>query len=392
MNLSILTTEIQDFINNSLQANISKLALSKNPFPEIDWKEIINQIVSKNKSKSKLPTWFNTSKIYYPPSISIEQTSSEITAKYKADLLSGKSIIDLTGGFGVDCYCFSKKFEKVIHCEKNAELSEIVKHNYEKLQVDNIECIAQNSTEVLTNSETNFDWIYIDPSRRSDVKGKVFLLKDCLPNVPATLDLYFSKSKNILIKTAPILDITAGINELNHIKAIHIVAVENEVKELLWILEKEYIGEIAITSVNIQKDKTDINTFVLGQNTPTTFALPNQFLYEPNAPLLKSGCSDNLSKALVIDKLHPHSHLFTNNKLINFPGRRFMIETIIPFKKEELKKYIEKKKMNITTRNFPLAVDEIRKKYKIAEGGNVYTFFTTNINDEKIVLICNKIQ
>ena len=211
MDLSILTPEIQDFINNSLQVNISKLALSKNPFPEIDWKEIINQIVSKNKSKSKLPTWFATDKIYFPPSISIEQTSSEITAKYKADLLSGKSIIDLTGGFGVDCYYFSKKIEKVTYCEKNTELSEIVKHNYEKLQVDNITCLAQNSTEVLTNSDTTFDWIYIDPSRRSDIKGKVFLLKDCLPNVPATLDLYFSKSNKILIKTAPILDITFAL-------------------------------------------------------------------------------------------------------------------------------------------------------------------------------------
>lgn len=391
MNLSILSTEIQKFINNSLQANISKLALSKNPFPEIDWKEIINQIVSKNKSKSKLTTWFTTEGIYFPPSISIEQTSSEITAKYKTDLLTGKSIIDLTGGFGVDCYYFSKKFEKVVHCEKNVELSEIVKHNYKKLKVDNIECKAQNSTEVLTDSDTNFDWIYIDPSRRSDIKGKVFLLKDCLPNVPANLDLYFSKSKNILIKTAPILDITAGINELNHIKSIHIIAIDNEVKELLWILEKDYSGKIEITSVNIQKEKTDSNSFVFGQNTPTTFDLPNMFLFEPNAPLLKSGCSDNLSKTLNVDKLHPHSHLFTNLKLIDFPGRRFMIESVIPFKKEELKKHIEGKKMNITTRNFPLTVEEIRKKYKIAEGGNVFTFFTTNINDEKIVLICNKI-
>jgi hypothetical protein len=391
MNLSILTTEIQDFITNALQANISELALSKNPFSEVNWKEIINQVVSKNKSKSKLPTWFATNGIYYPPSISIEQTSSEITAKYKANLLSGKSIIDLSGGFGVDGYYFSKKFEKVVHCEKNTELSEIVKHNYEKLKVQNIECLAQNSTDVLTNCNTHFDWIYIDPSRRSDSKGKVFLLKDCLPNVPATLDLYFSKSQNILIKTAPILDITAGTIELNHIKSIHIVAIDNEVKELLWILEKDYSGEIEITAVNIQKEKTDTNCFILGKNTPKTFALPNMFLYEPNAPLLKSGCSDNLSKTLEIDKLHPHSHLFTNIKLVEFPGRRFIIETVIPYKKEELKKHIEKKKMNITTRNFPLAVEEIRKKYKIAEGGNVYTFFTTNIKDEKIVLICNKI-
>lgn len=391
MNLSILDTEIQNFINNSLQANISKLALSKNPFPEIDWKEVINQIVSKNKSKTKLPTWFSSTGIYYPPSISIEQTSSEITANYKASLLSGKSIIDLTGGFGVDCYYFSKKFEKVIHCEKNTELSEIVKHNYEKLQINNIQCLAQNSSEVLTNSNSTFDWIYIDPSRRSDIKGKVFLLKDCLPNVPATLDLYFSKSKNILIKTAPILDITAGINELNQIKSIHIVAIDNEVKELLWVLEKNYSGEIEITSVNIQKEKTDLNSFILGRNTPTTFALPKMFLYEPSAPLLKSGCSDNLSKTFGIDKLHPHSHLFTNMKLIDFPGRRFIIESIIPFKKDELKKHIEGKKMNITTRNFPLSVEEIRKKYKIAEGGNKYTFFSTNINEEKIVLICNKL-
>jgi hypothetical protein len=391
MNLNILSTEIQEFINNSLQANISKLALSKNPFPELDWKEIINQIVSKNKSKSKLPTWFTTKGVYFPPSLSIEQTSSEISAKYKADLLSGKSIIDLTGGFGIDCYYFSKKFERVIHCEKNVELSEIVKHNYKKLEVTNIECLAQNSTEILANSQEIFDWIYIDPSRRSDVKGKVFLLKDCLPNVPANLDLYFSKSKNILIKTAPILDITAGIIELEYVKAIHIIAIDNEVKELLWILEKEYTGEIEITSVNIQKEKTDINSFILGKNKPATFALPKMFLYEPNAALLKSGSFDNLSDTLSLDKLHPHSHIFTNLKLTNFPGRRFIIETSIPFKKEDLKKHVEGKKMNITTRNFPLAVDEIRKKYKISEGGNVYTFFTTNINDEKIVLICNKI-
>lgn len=391
MNLNILTTEIQDFINNSLQANISKLALSKNPFPAIDWKEIINQIVSKNKSKGKLPTWFETDGIYYPPSISIEQTSSETTAKYKSELISGQSIIDLTGGFGVDCYYFSKRFDQVTYCEKNMELAEIVKHNYEKLKVTNITCLAQNSSDFLNDSNTNFDWIYIDPSRRSDVKGKVFLLKDCLPNVPASLDLYFEKSKNILIKTAPILDITAGILELNFIKSIHIVAIENEVKELLWVLEKDYKGEIEIVSVNIQKEKTDYNRFILGKDTPATFSLPKMFLYEPNASLLKSGCVDNLCKSLEINKLHPHSHLFTNLKLIDFPGRRFVIETMLLFKKEELKKHIDNKKMNITTRNFPLTVEEIRKKHKIAEGGNTYTFFTTNINEEKIVLICNKI-
>ena len=391
MQLSLLSAEIQEFINSSLQANISKLALSKNPFPEVDWKEIINQIVSKNKSQHKLPTWFNTDNIYYPASISIEQTSSETTAKYKSELISGTSLIDLTGGFGVDDYYFSKKFEHVIHCEKNGALSEMVQHNYGVLNVNNITCLAQNSTEVIEQSENAFDWIYIDPSRRSDVKGKVFLLKDCLPNVPENLSLYFSKSQSILIKTAPILDITAGCMELENIKSIHIVAIENEVKEILWLLEKGYDSEIELFAVNIQKEKTDCNAFILGEHTPARFSLPQEFLYEPNAPLLKSGGVDYLCDALQITKLHPHSHLFTHSELVDFPGRRFSINEVIPFKKENLKKQLEGKKMNITTRNFPLTVEEIRKKYKIADGGTVYAFFTTNINNEKIVLICTKI-
>jgi 16S rRNA G966 N2-methylase RsmD len=391
MQLSLLASDIQEFITASLQVNISKLALSKNPFPEVDWKEIINQIVSKKKSNQKLPTWFATEGIYYPASISIEQTSSEITAKYKSELISGTSLIDLTGGFGVDDYYFSKKFEQVIHCEKNTTLSEIVQHNYGVMNVKNITCLAQNSTDVLGQSDKKFDLIYIDPSRRSDVKGKVFLLKDCLPNVPENLKFYFSKSNSILIKTAPILDITAGCMELKNIKAIHIVAVDNEVKELLWLLEKDYSGEIEIHAVNIQKEKTDTNTFILGEHSPANFSLPQDFLYEPNAPLLKSGGVDYLCDALHISKLHPHSHLFTHLELIDFPGRRFIINEVLPFKKENLKKQFEGKKMNITTRNFPLSVEEIRKKYKIADGGTVYAFFTTNINDEKIVLLCTKI-
>ena len=390
MQLSLLSAEIQEYIHKSLQVNISKLALSKNPFPEVDWKEIINQIVSKNKSQHKLPTWFNTDNIYYPPSLSIEQTSSEITAKYKSELISGTSLIDLTGGFGVDDYYFSKKFERVIHCERNVELSEMVQHNYDVLNVNNITCLAKNSTDVLMQSDRTFDWIYIDPSRRSDVKGKVFLLKDCLPNVPENLKLYFSKSNSILIKTAPILDITAGCMELENIKAIHIVAIENEVKEILWLLEKGYNDEIELNAVNIQKEKTDCTTFILGKHTPARFSLPQEFLYEPNAPLLKSGGVDYLCDALHISKLHPHSHLFTHIELIDFPGRRFSVNEVIPFKKENLKKHLEGKKMNITTRNFPLTVEEIRKKYKIADGGTVYAFFTTNINNEKIVLICTK--
>lgn len=391
MILDILTKEIQEFITNSLQSNIAKLALSKNPYPEVEWKEILTQIVSKSKAKSKLPTWFQTKSIYYPSSISIEQSSSEKTAKYKASLVKGEVLADLTGGFGVDCYYFSQHFTTVFHCEKSKSLSEIVAHNYKELNANNITCITGDSSSFLVNYTTKFDWIYIDPSRRTDDKGKVFMLKDCLPNVPEKLDLYFKKTNQILIKTAPILDIKAGLKELKFVKAIHVVAIDNEVKELLWILENKYIGKITITALNNKNKKTDVFSCILGFDEQLTCSLPKLFIYEPNAAILKSGIVNQLCNAYSIAKLHQHSHLFTNDKLIDFPGRRFIIEEVIPFTKNEIKLKLQGKKMNITTRNFPLSVDELKRKFKINDGGTIFAFFTTNLNDEKIVLLCTKI-
>jgi hypothetical protein len=227
---SILSEEIQHYIDDKINADVTKLALQKNPFAEVEWNLVLQQLAAKQKAKSKLPTWFKTHNIYYPSKISVEQTSSEKTAQYKASLISGNNLIDLTGGFGVDDFYFSKTVAKVVHCEINSELSKIVKHNFEQLNVKNVDCFADDSSEVLQKLNQKFDWIYIDPSRRNDFKGKVFMLKDCLPNVPELLDFYFNFSDNIMIKTAPILDISAGISELKNIAEIHVVALENEVK------------------------------------------------------------------------------------------------------------------------------------------------------------------
>lgn len=387
----LLKPEIQEFINSNIDSNTDVLALKKNPFPEVSYTYLINQIVAKQKAKLKLPTWFNTQQIIFPAKISIEQTSSEKTANYKANLVCGKALIDLTGGFGIDDYYFSKKVDNVTHCEINEELSQIVQHNFSKLEAKNIECVNINSTDFLVKTDENYDYIYVDPSRRSDVKGKVFMLKDCEPNVPDLLSLYFSKSNNILVKTAPILDIQAGINELENVKEVHIVALENEVKELLWKLEKNYTGTIKIFSVNIEKEivKTVETTF--NQEYNATFSLPKTYLYEPNAAILKSGNFNAVSTHYNIDKLHLHSHLYTSDEKIDFAGRSFKIDRIIPFQKKELKEVVLNSKMNVTTRNFPLKVEEIKKKHKIKDGGTVYAFFTTNIENQKIVLICTKI-
>jgi hypothetical protein len=388
----ILQPKIQQFISENGSVNINQLALKKNPFPEIPFTILLNQIAAKQKAKDKLPTWFHTKNIIYPEKLSIEQTSSEITAKYKASLLSGTSVIDLTGGFGVDDYYFSKVVKKVIHCEINAELSEIVKHNYKQLKVNNIECFSGDSTVLLKDLDQKFDTIYIDPSRRNDAKGKVFLLADCLPNVVDLQDFYFTYSNKILVKTAPILDIQAGLNELKSVKKIHIVAVENEVKELLWEIEKNWNSIPVVTTINFEKNKVFQNEIPLESNQNATYSLPKKYLYEPNASLMKSGRFEAISSIFSVDKLHQHSHLYTSDLLQPFSGRSFQIISEVPYQKNEIKAHLLNKKMNVTTRNFPLKVDEIKKKHKISDGGTIFAFFTTNLNNEKIVLLCEKIE
>ena len=393
MDNSLLHPEIQKFITANIGADSSKLALQKNPFPEVNWIAILNQIAAKTKAKDKLPTFFKTENLIYPSKISVEQTSSEKTAIYKASIVSGGTLIDLTGGFGVDDLYFSKVMKNVIHCEIEEELSNLVQHNFEILGIQNVQCELGDSYSYLEKTNSKYDWIYIDPSRRNDTKGKVFMLKDCLPNVPELLPFYFTKTDNILIKTAPILDISAGLLELSNVKRIHIVAVDNEVKELIWELSKSFSGAKTIKTINSTSEKSEEFSFELNSNTQfPNYDLPKKYLYEPNSAIMKSGGFDEIGIQYQLNKLHQHSHLYTSEKKIDFPGRVFEIQEVISYTKREMKSFLENKKANITTRNFPDSVEEIRKKWKIKDGGNVYCFFTTDMNNHKIVLICTKIK
>ncbi|OAD44677.1 class I SAM-dependent methyltransferase [Polaribacter atrinae] len=390
MNKAILSPEVQQFITDHLKSNITKLILKGSPFKDVSIQEIANQIVAKQKSELKLYTWFSSENIYYPPKISIEQTSSEITAAYKCNLISGNSIIDITGGFGVDCFYFSKQFKEVTHCEINDDLSKKVTHNYQQLEVKNITTISGDGLEYLKNHKANFDCIYIDPSRRSDVKGKVFLLNDCLPNVPENIDFLFTKTNQILIKNSPILDITSTINELKFVKEIHIIAVNNEVKELLFLLEKEYDEPIKIKTINIGKKDIQTFNFNYKEQITSSYSKPLTYLYEPNAAILKSGGFHEVSHQLNLFKIQQHSHLYTSNEMINFPGRVFKIEKVLNYDKKKLKKLVSENKANITTRNFPKTVAQIRKETKLKDGGNSYLFFTTLKTNEYIVILCKK--
>lgn len=390
MNDRILNTEIQKFINKNLHKDPVKLVLKGSSFFDVSIKEIVEQIISKKKCEKKLPTWFQSENIFYPNKLNIEQTSSEITAKYKAGLISGDSIIDITGGFGVDCFAFAEKFKEVTHCEINTELSAIADHNFKILGIENIKIIAKSGMDYLDSSDKTFDWIYADPSRRNDKKGKVFLLEDCLPNIPKNLEALFQFTNNILLKTSPVLDISSAVFELKYVKEIHIIAIQNEVKEVLYILEKKYNERIQFKTINITKEQDQIFEFNV-MDEEVNYSHPLKYLYEPNAAILKAGGFVEVSVMLNIPKLHIHSHLYTSKQLIDFPGRRFNILKNIPYNKKGLLKLISSKKANITTRNFPETVAQIRKKTGLKEGGDIYLFFTTNLEGDRKVLICEKI-
>ena len=393
MNKELLRSEIQEFIGVNLRTDITQLILKNSVFEGVTNKELAEQIIGKLKCKDKLPTWFELKDAYFPPKISIEQTSSEETARYKSSLISGKNLIDLTGGFGVDDFYFSQVFDTIIHCELAPQLSAITAHNFRQLAVNNCEFICGDGMRFLHDNDTVYDWIYLDPSRRSEAKGKVFLFKDCLPNVPENLDLLFSKSRYIMMKTSPLVDISQGISELEFVKEIHVVAVKNEVKELLWILEKEHTSEPTIKTVNMLGKAKQTFQFELAQegNHVPTYSRPLSYLYEPNSAVLKSGAFNQVSVQLEVAKLHKHSHLYTSNESIDFPGRSFRVKEIIPFQTKAIKKQFGGKKANMTTRNFPKKVDALRKSLNIKEGGELYLFFTTNKDEEKICVVCEKI-
>jgi hypothetical protein len=386
----LLQPDIQDFIKKNTHQDLSKLALQKSPFDGVEWIDVIQQIAARQKAEHKLPTWFAANGVLYPSKISVEQTSSETAARYKSGLVSGNSLIDMTGGFGIDDYYFAKTMERVTHCELNLELSAIANHNFEVLETNNIECLPGNSLDILKLTNRKWDWMYIDPSRRNDSKGKVFMLKDCLPNVPELLETYFKHTDNVMVKTAPLLDILAGLRELHSVKAVHVVAINNEVKELLWILQKGFEGQPITVAVNLTKSGIEVFENPLGNEATPTYSMPKKYLYEPNAAIMKAGAFNEVSKHYSIDKLHKNTHLYTSDKSIAFAGRSFEVDAVIPYQKQEIKLHVEGKRMNISTRNFPLTPQELLKKWKVKDGGDTYAFFTTNLNNEKIVMLCRK--
>lgn len=378
MNKNIFDPRVQQFLEEHIKGDIHKIALSKSPFDNISSRELAEQLDSRQRAEKKLPLWFNTSGIIFPPKLSIEQSSSELTAAYKSQLLKGDKIIDLTGGFGVDTYFFSKKAKEVVHCEKSRELSILAGHNLSILGAENIRFINADSIEFLEETEETFDTIYIDPSRRIESK-KVFLLKDTEPDVVSNLALFLTKASRIIIKTSPLFDIQSGLNELSQVSAVHVVSVKNDCKELLWVIDKGFVGEAEIISTAISTSGQKSFRFKISDERSLSidsYSVPLKYLYEPDVALLKAGCFKSITQAFPVLKLHQHSHLYTSENFVaDFPGKVFNINAVSDYK--QFIKENQLKKANVISRNFPHSPDELKKKHKISDGGPEYLIFTT---------------
>jgi len=392
LNLLLLKPEPQQYITTHINEYVIDLILSGSPFLNIDVKELVAQIVAKQKCKNKLPTWFKTQNIYYPNKINIEQASSEITANYKVILIKGgESIIDITGGFGIDSYAFSFKFNKVVYCEIDKELSKIAAHNFKVLNRHNIKTNIKDGIEYLKRNKQISDWIFIDSSRRNKDNKRVFLLNQCTPDITIYLDLLFKHSNNILLKLSPLLDLTKTIKDLKFVKKIHCIAVNNDVKETLFVLEKNYTNTINIRSVNITKKESQIFEYQYNKHCNLNCNFVLNYLYEPNAAIMKIGGFNHLARQLSIYKLHANTNLFTSKELIDFPGRRFKIIREFGYNKRKIKEALPKGKANISTRNFPDYPAQLHKKLKIKPGGSDFLFFVTDKEERHRVMLCSKV-
>lgn len=386
MNKAILKTEVQEFIRSFDEA-LSTLAFKGSPFPDISTQELLEQIDGFRRTEKKIPLWHTTAGIYYPKKINLEQASSEMTAAYKAKLVRGESMADLTGGFGIDVYYFAKCFQHVSYFEVQPELFEIARHNLNVLGAHNIACHLVDGLKAL--GDQKFDVLYMDPARRHDRKGKVFFLEDTTPNVVTNLSWIMKHCERFLLKTSPMLDIAKGLESLTKVKEVHVVALQNEVKEVLWVLDNESHKTVQIHTVNLESEYDQHYSFRWNSPAQNAYSDPLNYLYEPNAAIMKAGGFNQICSDFPVFKLGASAHLFTSETCIEFPGRRFRIKEVRPYKKGALSDF-KNKQAHITTRGFPETVAQLRKKWHIKDGGETYLFFTTLENSDKVVLITDK--
>ena len=392
------------FIRQHQDDDIRQLALRGTKDPEVNLAFALQQIDGHRRALEKLPSWAAIEGIVYPPHLSMEQCSSEQTARYKAEVAgSGESFVDLTAGFGVDSAFIAQRFKKAVCVELQPELCAISSANLQLLGLRQIEVVNGNGIDYL-HTMPPADLVFIDPARRDEHGGRTYGIADCTPNVFEMIDELLTKAQRVMIKLSPMLDWRKAVEDIGkqYVSAVHIVSVNNECKELLIELKRwkgEEVKEMKVVCVNLLSDGSE-ERFEFDAQTPSpikTFhysLFTFHFLYSPNASVMKAGCFDLLAERFGVMPLHVNSHLFVSDvRVSDFPGRAFVIEKTTTMNKRELKESLAgMTQANIAVRNFPLSVADLRKRLKLQDGGDTYIFATTVENVGHLLLICRKLN
>ena len=371
--------DIQNYINANLSADLHSLLLKKSPFQEVSMQEIVQQIKGKQVAHKKFPFLLKEG-IIFPPQLNLEQSSSDKTAEYKSNHLNGKKFIDLTSGFGIDAYFLSKNFYDITLVERNADLLKIVENNWEILG-RKARFMNQELEDFLQNNQEQFDVVYLDPARRDEQKKKVFLLEDLSPNILEIQEQLLSISEKVIIKLSPLIDLKYLVSVLKSVSQIDIIAVKNDVKEVVIYLSKKESSKIICNCVNLESGENSFqHHFGEEENAISNFGEPEKYIYIPNNAVLKAGIFNLIGERFRLKKLHPNTHIYTSNKKNNdFPGRILNMEVVDS-------KFIKKKEQyNVISKNYPLKPEEIRKKYQLKDGGEAYLIFTQS-KKGKIIL------
>lgn len=370
----------------------AKLMLQAHRFSDIPVKEAVAQIQARQKVRQKLPSWYQQEEVVYPPTLSVEQSSSEETALYKSALVQGFSMADLTGGMGVDTFYLGRNCPEAYYVEQQKELCQVAEYNFRILGAPHIQVINSPAEDFLPKVSF-LDFIYLDPARRGEGNTKLYKLADCQPDITRLLPDLLQKASKVLLKAAPMLDIQQGLSELMAVKEVHVVALKNEVKELLFLMEKGFDSQPTIKAVNILPSKAEPFSFTFPeeQAAEASFSEPLRYLYEPHAALLKAGAFKLLTQRYPVFKLHPNSHLYTSGELVkDFPGRAFQILYKGKPDKKALQQFFPEGKALISSRNHPLSVAQLAKKMGLKEGGECFLFATSFQNGKPGILICEK--
>ena len=383
------------YIKEHTEADVATLALHPSKDPQVDMAAALQQIAGRQKAKEKLPEWYATPGILYPKKVSMEQCSSSQTADYKASLVGGKSVADLSGGFGVDTIALAKKFEKGYYVEPQEELCELFQHNCKTFGINHITVINDTLEDCIDGLEA-VDVIYLDPSRR-DVHGRrVVSLEDCVPNLLEWKSVLLGKCNTLMVKLSPMIDLHQTLRALPETVAVHVIAVNGECKEVVCVLNEEKATDVRIVAIDLRNnDNTLFNTtFETERTTPPSIATElGTYLYEPNAAVMKAGIFNSLSQQFQVQKLEKNTNLFTSNALReDFPGRIFRIEAVHEFHPRKIAKELSHlESASIAVRNFPLTAEELRKTLKIKDGNACYLFGCTVEGGKKCVVACSKL-